>query len=127
MSSKMSAWQIGRPKPEETRKKISAALTGHKQSPETIAKRAASLKGRVFTPEHRAKISAALKGKHRRTHCPHGHAYDEGNARLITTAGGEKVECRTCRSQKKKAKRDRDKESKRSEDRQAPQQAVMFD
>lgn len=101
--AKMSAWQIGMPKSEATKAKIRATLTGYKHTAETRKKMSESGKGRVFSAEHRAKISAALKGRatRRGTHCPHGHAYAEHGRE--TSSG--KIECRTCRNERKRAKR----------------------
>lgn len=66
-------------------------------------KRGGDYKGRECTPEKAAKISAALKGRTRRgPNCPNGHPYDEVNSR-VTKYG--KVECKTCRNERKRATR----------------------
>jgi|SRR5580700_4878603 group I intron endonuclease len=54
-----------------------------------------------MTDDVRARISATLKAK-RTTHCPNGHPRDDVHLR-VTNSG--KIECRTCRNERKKAKR----------------------
>jgi len=101
--AKLGAWQRGIPKPQSVREKISATLTGRVIPPEARAKMSAAQMGRVVSPEICARISAALRGRSRlRTHCPHNHAYEGDNVR-VTKAG--KIECRTCRNQRKRLRR----------------------
>jgi len=59
--SSNSAWLTGRPKSEETKRKISETLRGRKQSQETKDKRAASHRGRKNTEETKLKMSISAK------------------------------------------------------------------
>jgi group I intron endonuclease len=59
--AKMSAWQVGRKRPE-IGEKLRAANTGKKASEEARAKMSASRKGRKLTPETILKMSIAQKG-----------------------------------------------------------------
>jgi hypothetical protein len=61
--SSNAEWLTGRPKSEETKKKISKTLTGRKQTQDTKDKRATAHKGRRNTPETIAKMQQAAKGR----------------------------------------------------------------
>ena len=51
--------KIGRPRSEETKRKVSLGLTGKKQSQETIQKRIAKTKGQKRTEEMKQKMREA--------------------------------------------------------------------
>ena len=61
--SSNSAWLTGRPKSEETKRKISKTLTGRVQSQSTKDKRAESHRGQKRSQEARDNISKSQKGK----------------------------------------------------------------
>lgn len=44
-----------------------------------------------------------MRGSRRRTHCPHGHTYNEENTIWITQKGGLVQRCRTCLNKRRQA------------------------
>lgn len=94
----------GRRLSEEAKNKISRAMARRFFSDEHRARISAALvgrKGAIRSTEQRAAMSLARKGKYfppkhkppPKTHCPHGHAYDEAN-----TYVGKRRSDRRCRA-----------------------------
>lgn len=65
ISQSTSRYWKGRPKSEESIRKMAASLTGRRLSPESIAKTAAANRGRICSEETKRKIGVANTGAYR--------------------------------------------------------------
>ena len=85
---RLKGLNVGRPRSEETRRKISEALKGRKHSEETKGRIRDAKRGTQVSPETRSKISAASKGKQK----PEGFGAKVSSAMKGRTMSAEHLE-----------------------------------